>query len=394
MNGRVGILLPNLHQGGAQRAAIVVANELADRHGYSVALIILEPSTFYREEIAPSVEVIELYDRPHRSRVGRLFETYIHRARRLNAVIDWSEYDYLVAGWEGVAEIALIGLLVLNSRRLTDVRRRLVSVIQVLPSGIVADATPLGRLRERLLAVLRIRAFSQVVAVSSAIRDEIGDCTACRVHVIPNPVDVSKAVRLASEEPKFEPTNDARPFFLNVARVSPQKNQLLLVRAFATIKDWVPHDVIVLGECYDVTLRSEIELEIERMGLSGRVRLLGAVANPFLYMARATALVMSSDYEGTPLTVLEAMSIGCPVVSTTFPGCSDLLSTDNCLLAPVRDPVALGQCMLRIALGDVELARRLELARKAAESCSVERVAARYRDVLSPVVTTTGEGPS
>lgn len=105
-----------------------------------------------------------------------------------------------------------------------------------------------------------------------------------------------------------------KEFFLNVGRLHPQKNQKRLINQF-----WLFHQnngcmkLIILGSG---SLEAELRKQIEELDLTEDVLLLPYTANPFAYMKCAKALVLSSHYEGLPNAVLEAMTIGCPVIAT------------------------------------------------------------------------------
>lgn len=104
--------------------------------------------------------------------------------------------------------------------------------------------------------------------------------------------------------------------FVAVGRVSPEKNYARLVDAFSILaKSDKDSHLVVVG---DGALRRDLVATVMLMGLDDRVHFVGSTPNPFAYMARATCLVMSSDYEGQPMVILEARVLGLPVVSTKF----------------------------------------------------------------------------
>lgn len=104
------------------------------------------------------------------------------------------------------------------------------------------------------------------------------------------------------------------PFFLNVGRLNPQKNQGRLILQFAHFHVTNPHvKLLILGDRdSDIDLMSYIV----ELGLEDFIKILPFTKNPFAYMARARALVLSSRYEGLPNVLLEAMTLGCPIIAT------------------------------------------------------------------------------
>lgn len=102
-------------------------------------------------------------------------------------------------------------------------------------------------------------------------------------------------------------------FFVNVGRLHPQKNQKRLLLQFSYFH--ASHrnmKLLILGTG---ELHDELASYIAELGLQDSVRMIPYTANPFVYIARARALILSSHYEGLPNAVLEAMTLGCPVIA-------------------------------------------------------------------------------
>lgn len=112
--------------------------------------------------------------------------------------------------------------------------------------------------------------------------------------------------------------------FVSVARLSPEKNQDRLLAAFRDVHAARPRTRLVLVG--GGPLRGHLEQLAERLGLSGCVCFAGAQANPMPVLARADCFVLSSDYEGQPMVLLEAYTIGLPVVTTAFSTVADSTS--------------------------------------------------------------------
>jgi glycosyltransferase involved in cell wall biosynthesis len=110
------------------------------------------------------------------------------------------------------------------------------------------------------------------------------------------------------------------------------------------------------------------------------VDLPGFVANPFAYMARASAFVLSSLYEGLPGVLIQAMACGCPVVSTDCPsGPAEILDGGRFgSLVPVGDELAMAEAI--VASLDHPIAS--ERLRARAQLFSVERAVDRYVDLM------------
>lgn len=133
---------------------------------------------------------------------------------------------------------------------------------------------------------------------------------------------------------------------VNVGRLHPQKNQKVLIDAFAKIADKYPnYNLEIYGEG---VLRNDLERQIKENRLNGRVILCGSSKNIFDKIYKASLFVLSSDYEGIPNALLESMALGLPCVSTDCrPGGARTLIKDgsNGFIVPVADTEKLAERM-------------------------------------------------
>jgi glycosyltransferase involved in cell wall biosynthesis len=147
--------------------------------------------------------------------------------------------------------------------------------------------------------------LDHLVAMTSATADEAALATRMigRTSVIPNP----PAVPIPGTLPALPPR-----YILGVGRLEPQKRWDRLIAALPLLADrTIP--LVILGEGND---RGAIKTQIHTLGLEGRVLLLGHSSDPLPVMARAQVVVLTSEYEGVPGVLREALSVGTPVIST------------------------------------------------------------------------------
>ncbi|MCW3837199.1 glycosyltransferase [Sphingomonas canadensis] len=152
------------------------------------------------------------------------------------------------------------------------------------------------------------RFLAHVVAMSPAMAAEaVAELriAAERVSVIANPPP-----RPPADAPPV-PLPPGR-FLLGVGRLEPQKRWDRLIDAMARIAD--PQvSLLILGEG---GARAALEAQVARLGLAARVRMPGYAADPGPALARAEAAVLTSDFEGVPGVLREALALGTPVVAT------------------------------------------------------------------------------
>ena len=132
--------------------------------------------------------------------------------------------------------------------------------------------------------------------------------------------------------------------FVCVARFAPQKNHALLLKAFAEgpAADQKAH-LVLIG---DGVLRPRLESQVEALGLSRQIHFLGLRTDIPDTLGAMDVFVLSSDFEGNPLCVMEAMASGLPIISTAVGGVPALLeSGKQGLLVPPDESQILSKAM-------------------------------------------------
>jgi glycosyltransferase involved in cell wall biosynthesis len=200
---------------------------------------------------------------------------------------------------------------------------------------------------------------AHVIAVSNRIEQcllTIDRVPSTRVTVIPNGLP-SLPVEPASAGLSLFDDHPEGPIVGVVARLEPEKGVAYFLEAAARVAPLAP-DVrfVVIG---DGPLRNDLELHAERLGLGNRVRFLGLRLDAPALVSSLDLLAVPSLSEGTALRILEAMSVGVPIVATSVGGIPDQIRHGReGLLVPAGDSEALGAAMLEL-LRDPDRARRL-----------------------------------
>ena len=182
-------------------------------------------------------------------------------------------------------------------------------------------STMRGRIEARAVNVLIRWLYrrSIVVAVSDAVKRDLVDqfgIPEYQVVVIPNAVDVSKITSLAQDAAQC-PWNPDLPVIVTTGRLSREKAQWHLIRAFADVRKSRQCQLVILGsgELENYLKRLAADLDIENS-----VFFLGWQSNPFKFMARGDVFALTSVTESFGLAVLEAMVCRLPVIATDCPG--------------------------------------------------------------------------
>jgi glycosyltransferase involved in cell wall biosynthesis len=173
-----------------------------------------------------------------------------------------------------------------------------------------------------------------------------------------------------------------RPLVVGIGRLAPQKSWTTLVEAMRRVDG---ADALVAGEG---PMREALEEAAAAAG--GRVRFVGAVDDVASLLELADCVVSTSTWEGLPLSLLEALSLGRPVVATAVDGVRDIVPPDAAVLVPPHDPEAVAAAIGRV-LHDQRLANRLSLAARATASAWMpERMLASYRACYAAICAQDG----
>jgi glycosyltransferase involved in cell wall biosynthesis len=175
---------------------------------------------------------------------------------------------------------------------------------------------------------------------------DAGAVPANRIVVVPNGIDIERfrprpELRQAARDALG--ASPGQRLVLNVGRLVSEKAQGVLLDAFSRVEwkpDATPH-LLIAGEGPE---RAALTEAIARLGLSGRATLLGMRHDIPSLLNAADLFVLSSEIEGMPLAIAEALACGCPVVSTDAPGVADLLGEAGPVV-PRGDAAALAAAM-------------------------------------------------
>lgn len=209
-----------------------------------------------------------------------------------------------------------------------------------------------------------------------------------RTRVVTNGIDVPGVRRAAAHEPETA-LDPNRRRVTGSGRLNPQKGFDILVRAHArALADGAPdHDLVILGAGPD---QDDLVDLAQELGVTDSVQFVGFVSNPHAVVARSDLFVLSSRWEGYPLALVEALSIGVPVVAADcVSGPSEILEAGKYgALVPADDPDALAGALVR-HLSDLE---ELRVKARAAQALAEDRydpagAARRHLDVLQDLVT-------
>lgn len=242
------------------------------------------------------------------------------------------------------------------------------------------------------LGALAMRNLDAVAAVSSQIREyPVLKAFGIRPSVIENglPKLAFPQGLFEKEFPEFAARCRARLKFVAAGRLSPEKGFDLLIHALGTLREkGLDPSLVIFG---DGSERARLEETIRRLRLTGSIFLLGYCEKAYRYFPFFDAFVLPSHSEGLPLTLLEAMQAGVPVVATRVGEIPRVL--DQGLLGELAspgNPRSLASAIEAVSR-DLDRARaRASAAReRALKDYSAEKMAIRYLALYRSVAPTS-----
>ncbi|GET42664.1 glycosyltransferase [Microseira wollei] len=342
----ITFLLPSFQPSGLQRVAINLIKQL-HQLGIPLDVVVASGKGAYLNEIPSGVRVID-FQTPIEDRISSASRVTLPLARYLRnekpqALVSHFNVFNVVAGMAKTLALSPVNLILVEHTSFSityDKRQKHYGV------------------REELLPILRRWFYPRadaVVAVSKGLAQELETYLRLKpgsVKTIYNPVideSVLSKAKAPVEHPWFQPGE--LPVILGVGRLTQEKDFPTLIRAFALVRRVQPARLVILGEGKE---QSKLNALIRELGLENDVAIPGFVSNPYAYMARSAAFVLSSYREGLSTVIIEALAVGIPVVSTDCPNSpAEILENGKYgELVAVGDSEAMAKAILKVLSGD------------------------------------------
>ena len=292
-------VIPNLDFGGAEIMCATLTTELRTK-GHDVTLVYFydKNTDVLKDLITKGIKTVCLYKR-------KGFD--LRCVKRLKKVIKELRPDVIHTHLYSLKYVILATLF------------SKVQIVHTIHNIATKETSKIDRLflkhffkNNKVIAV----ALSKIV--QKTIVDEYG-LPEEKVPIVLNGVDLSKCIKKS----KYS-LDDNTINIINVARFSEQKNHKRLIDAFSMLVNaGIRCKLILIG---DGELKSEIEQYVMNKNISQHVSFLGHQKNPHIFLSEADVFVLSSNYEGVPMTLLEAMGTGLPIISTKVGGIENILT--------------------------------------------------------------------
>ena len=347
---KIAFFIGHMGYGGAERVISLLANDYC-RRGWDTQIVMLL-SDDLAQKLEPGVKLVDL------SLGGG---SYLKRAPRwiqeIRGYLKREKPDRVVSFIGRINALVLTAALGLKTPIVVSERN---------------DPRHDGRGKGMLAYCDALyRTARAVVFQTKAEMECFSDAVKDRGVIIPNPVSVEGVSR---REPEGFPV-------VTAGRLAAQKNHKMLMNAMEILRREIPEaKCTIYGEG---ELRQELERYVREKGLENTVFLPGHALDIHEKISDASAFVLTSEYEGLPNALIEAMMLGIPCITTDYPGAEEVVEDGvTGLIVPRGDAEALARKLIALALNR-ELGEALgQKARQEAEKYRTENVIARWQNVI------------
>lgn len=291
MKKNLSILIYSLAGGGAERVISILLNRLKER--FQITLFLMNDTIFY--DIPKNIKIVYLEkSNPNERGIKKLLKIPLlaWKYKKLNkskvslSFMNRPNYINIVAKFFGMKS-----RIIISERAMPSFQH--ISGIQ-------------GKINRFLIKRLYPKADLIIANSKGNTQDLIENFNCKRVETINNPIDLDKIEELSSQKVEFR---DDLFTFITIGRLDKGKNHKLLINAMQNIEA----KLYIIG---DGELKYELENHIKSLNLENKVLLLGKQINPYMFLKQADCFLFSSNYEGFPNVILEALACKIPIIST------------------------------------------------------------------------------
>jgi glycosyltransferase involved in cell wall biosynthesis len=207
------------------------------------------------------------------------------------------------------------------------------------------------------------------------------------VQVIPNPTVIRQTTGDGSTIRAKYGFGDSK-VLINIGRIAPEKNLGLLLQSFKRMTEHAPEETLKLMIVGDGPELTNFIHQAKQLGISEKVIFTGLIdpAEVPTYLAASDLFVMTSTSEVKPMSQLEALAAGVPIVAVAAPGANDtIIDGENGLLVK-QEPENISRSVLGLLRDQAKLGRFREAAVKTAESYSYPRIVEQYQAVYEDAI--------
>lgn len=308
--------LEHLHCGGVERCLIELLNNI-DYNKYKVDLLLFNEVGDLIKEVNDNVEIKYVipnnkYNHKIINRIYKSIKTRLYRffPYLINREIKKNKYDVEIAYMHGYI-----------TKLISKIKSDAIKIAWIHTDIKECKIAQSSNLKKYL------HKFNNIVCVSNGVKkslDKLYPEFKNKSKVIYNIIDKKRILKLSKEEVDFKFKKNT---IIGVGRFYNVKRFDLLLKAHKLLKDdGIESNIILVG--YGDSI-NEYKRLIAELNIEDSVEIIGFKENPYPYIANSDIFVLSSDYEGLPTVICEAMALGKPIISTKCSGAIELIGNDE-----------------------------------------------------------------
>lgn len=363
MNKKISFLLPNLKAGGAEKVAILLANEFVVQ-GYQVNIVLLKATGDLLPFLDTRINIVNL----NAERIRQGFKPLLK-------YLKLERPDALVAlMWP-------LTIMATSAFRIARLPGTIVVSDHTTFSKSPLMTSQLKRLFFKLSVPIVYPLAYARLAVSEGVAHDLakfGLISKNSITIIHNPINLKPQLFDSQQQLKAWKNFQGKKI-VAVGSLKWAKNYPLLLEAFSVLLLKQKAKLIIVGQG---ELYPKLKLQAHQLGIEQHVDFIGFSNTPQAWMASADLLVLSSHYEGLPSVLIESLAVGTPVVSTNCKsGPKEILEDGKYgKLVPVNDINALAKAMY----DSLHEEHDIEALKNRAQDFSIEKIANQYLDLMFP----------
>ena len=363
-NKKIIFLLKDLNRGGAEVFITDLANYLSKKD-YIIEILTISEENEFKKEISSDINVNSLKEK----KIGRsFFKLYKH--------LKSNDYNLIIANVWPVTIIANIASILISDLYCLNIEHGILSKE-------FSRRSRLFHFLQKTSIKIFYNLISGSIAVSEGVRADLISfgVSKNKTHVINNSYR-----NLSTYEEKEIGLKDWYEHkgikLISVANLKTEKNISNLLKSISLIKNQNNSIDIKLLIAGDGPLKSNLKLESKELGIESEVFFAGIIKNPFIYLDIADLFVLSSDFEGFGIVIIEAMSLGKTIVSTESEGPSEILKKGKLgYLCKINDPEDLAKKILMALKNPID-EEKLKIESK---KYSLDIIGNKYEEIIKRI---------
>ena len=311
---KIAFFMHNFNGGGAEKVTLKTVEGLM-AHGYDVTMIMRENIGELKNCIPDGIHIIDLKIN-NKSKIIK----NISNIKKLNKVLKKEKFD-IVFG------VTFNMSLILALSSFYDTTK----LIAIMHNTISYEKHRFMRIRKIIMNLVS-KKFKKIVFVSNGARKDYIDAMKIdesKTITIYNPVVSEEIIEKSLQKTNCDWIDNKGDYkvIINIGRLTAQKNQKMLLKAIKIVSKKEKIRLIILG---DGELKDELQNLAKKENINDIVKFWGFTNNPYAFLSKSDLFVLSSNYEGLPTVLIEALACGCKIVSTDCPtGPKEILDNGN-----------------------------------------------------------------